>query len=99
MQAYQLTAIQVKGIGLCDNSGKLINSHYAITCDIVHNNSLKQRKTVSYRKYKNIDLAQFKTDIQRSAILNNMSGSTNGLMNTYLSGTMLLLNIHSPLIQ
>ena len=49
-----LSDIQVKDIGLCDNSGKLINSHYAtcITCDIVHNNSLKQRKTVSYRKYK-----------------------------------------------
>ena len=96
-----LSAIQVKGIGLCDNSGKLINSHYAITCDIhvVHNNSLKQRKTVSYRKCKNIDLAQFKTDNQRLAILNNMSGSTNELMNTYLSGTMLLLNIYSPLIQ
>ena len=38
-----LSHIQVKDIGLCDNSGKLINSHYGITCDIVHNNSLRQR--------------------------------------------------------
>ena len=94
-----LSDIQVKDIGLCDNSGKLIKSHYGITCDIVHNNSLRQRKTVSYRKYKNIDLAQFKTDIQRSTILNDTSGSPNELMDRYLSGTKLLLDIHAPLIQ
>ena len=94
-----LSDIQVKDIGLCDNSGTLINSHYGITCDIVHNNSLRQRKTVLYRKYKNIDLAQFKTDNQRSAILNDMSSSPNEFMDRYLSGTKLLLDIHAPLIQ
>ena len=92
--------VQVKDIGLCDDNGTLINDHYAIICDLTKLKSCQvQQKSVSYRKFKDINLERFKEDIQRSSVLSNVSGSANELMDRYVSGIKILLEVHAPLIQ
>ena len=92
--------VQVKDIGLCDDNGTLINDHYAIICDLTKLKSCQvQRKSVTYRKFKDINLERFKEDIQRSSVLSNVNGSANELMDRYLSGIKILLEVHAPLIQ
>ena len=92
--------VQVKDIGLCDDNGTLINDHYAIICDLTKLKSCQvQRKSVSYRKFKDNNLERFKEDIQRSSVLSNVNGSANELMDRYLSGIKILLEVHAPLIQ
>ena len=86
--------VQVKDIGLCDDNGTLINDHYAIICDLTKLKSCQvQQKSVSYRKFKDINLERFKEDIQRSSVLNNVNGSANELMDRYVSGTNILLEV------
>ena len=92
--------VQVNDIGLCDDNGTLINDHYAIICDLTKLKSCQvQQKSVSYRKFKDINLERFKEDIQRSSVLSNVSGSANELMDRYVSGIKILLEFHAPLIQ
>ena len=95
-----ISNVQVKDIGLCDDNGTLINDHYAIICDLTKLKSCQvQRKSVTYRKFKDINLERFKEDIQRSSVLGNANGSANELMDRYLSGIKILLEVHAPLIQ
>ena len=54
-----------------------------------------QRKSVSYR----INLERLKEDIHRSSVLSNVNGSANELMDRYLTGIKILLEVHAPLIQ
>ena len=49
-------------------------------------------------KLKNINVEQFKSDIYESAILNDVTGSVDELMNKYTAGLTTLLDIHAPLI-
>ena len=94
--------VQVKDIGLCDDNGTLINDHYAIICDLTKLKSYQvQRKSVSYRKFKDINLERFKEGIQRSSVFNNVNGSVNELMDRYLHVSVIeiLLEVHAPLIQ
>ena len=52
--------VQVQDIGLCDDNGTLINDHYAIICDLTKLKSCQvQQKSVSYRKFKDINLERF----------------------------------------
>ena len=89
---------EVKDIGLCDDNGKLIKSHLAITCELQHRRIPVKSKSIAYRKLKNINVEQFKSDIYESAILNDVTGSVDELMNKYTAGLTTLLDIHAPLI-
>ena len=93
-----LSAIDVKGIGLCDDKGNLVNGHYAITCTLHHHAAEIKSKSVSYRQLKGINTVQFKQDIQASAILNNTTGTAEHVIETYKEGLSSLLDIHAPLV-
>ena len=54
---------------MCDNDGNLVKDHFAITCNIKLSAPITLRKTVHYRKVKEIDIAQFQNDIQSCAVL------------------------------
>ena len=45
---------EVKYIGLCGDNGKLIKSHFAITCELQHRRIPVKSKSIAYRKLKNI---------------------------------------------
>ena len=93
-----LSAIDVKDIGLCDDKRNLVNGHYAITCTLHHHAAEIKSKSVSYRQLKSINTAQFKQDIQSSAILNNTTGTAEHVIETYKEGLSSLLDIHATLV-
>ena len=61
-------------------------------------NSIKHNSWATYRKLKNINVEQFKSDIYKSGILNDVTGFVDELMNKYVTGLTSLLDIHAPLI-
>ena len=61
--------------GLYDDNGKLIKSHFAITCELQHCRIPVKSKSIAYRNINNINVEQFKSDIYESAILNDVTGS------------------------
>ena len=90
--------VDVVNIGLCDNDGNLINDHFAITCNIKMPIPTVCKKLVRYRKIKNIDIEDFRSDIQSSTNLNTTTGSLDELIEQYMSGLRDLIDVHAPLI-
>ena len=90
--------VDVEDIGLCDDKGTLLQSHFAVTCDILLPAVSTKLKAVSYRQLKNIDTEQFKIDISSSDTLNNATGSADEILERYSLGLTTLLNRHAPLI-
>ena len=91
--------VDVEDIGLCDDKGTLLQSHFAVTCDILLPAVSTKLKAVSYRQLKNIDTEQFKIDISSSDTLNNATGSADEILERYSLGLTTLLNRHAPLIR
>ena len=90
--------VTVNDIGLCNNNGKEIHDHYAITCTINHQTTHEQFKLVSYRMYRNIDTNRFCYDIIHSPQLNDLNGSVDELANRYITGLQNLVDIHAPVV-
>ena len=90
--------VDVLDIGLCDNDGNSVKDHFAITCNIKLSAPITLRKTVHYRKVKDIDIEQFRNDIQSSTNLNTTTGSLDELTDYYMSGLLDLIDVHAPLI-
>ena len=91
--------IEVFDACLCDNDGNNIKDHYAIKCTIHHTIDVPNRKLISYRNLKDIDVEQFKKDIQISGSLNDLSGTLDDLAERYNSGLLMLVNAHAPVIE
>ncbi len=90
--------VLVADICLCNDDGKLPKDHYAITFTIQEPISFPQVNRSSYRKYKSINIANFRSDILTCAALTNTSGTLNELTQRYSKGLESLCNLHAPLI-
>ena len=90
--------VQVTDIGLSDDDGNLTCDHYAVTCNIQELSIPPQKKQVTYRKLKDINLDAFCSDIRASHSLNDTTGSLDELTEHYIAGLKDLVNIHAPIM-
>ena len=93
-----VAACEVRDIGLCDNVGNLINGHFAEMAKICCSSFNHKHQEVTFRRYKEINVAQFRADILASPSLTECSGSTDELVKRYITGISALINTHAPLI-
>ena len=93
-----ISACEVIDIGLCDNNGDLMNSHYGITCELACHMKQSNSKQVTLRKLKSIDVTKFRTDIHTSPSLSDTTGSADDMIERYSERLTSILDIHAPII-
>ena len=69
-----------------------------VTCNIQELSIPPQKKRVTYRKLKDINLDAFCSDIRASHSLNDTTGSLDELTEHYIAGLKDLVNIHAPIM-
>ena len=69
-----VSCLNVTDLGLFDKSGYVIRDHFA---GIFNVHAAKFLKTVSYRKFRAINIESFKQDIVTSLVISNSLSSTN----------------------
>ena len=62
--------IEVKDPALSDSNGKILRDHYAVIFDTKFEKPKPIQKTVSFRKFKSINIEKFKEDLKSLDILN-----------------------------
>ncbi len=92
-----ISDVLVIDIGLCNDDGNLPKDHYAITLTIKEAMPMPTSSRTSYRKYKSINIANLRSDIQTS-VLTNTSGTVNELTHRYITGLTSLRDQHAPLM-
>jgi DNA-directed RNA polymerase subunit F len=74
------------------------SDHHLVTFDMCMKKPAIHTKTVQYRKYRSIDIDQFKQDISKSDLYKHPSKSLEGLVCQYNSVLKELLDKHAPLV-
>ena len=93
-----VAACEVRDVGLCDNVGNLINGHFALIAKICYSSVKHKLQEVTFRGYKDINVAQFQADILTSSSPTELSGSSDELVERHITGISALINTHAPLI-
>ena len=75
-----------------------MNGHYAIACEIKQRMSSTKSKSVSYRKFKAINITQFRNSLQASLTLARTDGSTTACMERYIHVLSTVVDTHAPLL-
>ena len=77
----------------------VMSDHAPITFSLVTHRPPPERKLISYRKLKQIDMVKFKADIQNSALVHDpSSGSMDEMVEQYNETLARILDQHAPLI-
>ena len=86
-------------IGLFDNNGDLMHSHYDITCELACHRRQSNSKQVTFRKLKSIGVTKFRADIHPSyPSLSDTTGSAIDMIERYSERLTSILDIHAPII-
>ena len=93
-----VAACEVRDVGLCNNVGSLINGHFALIAKICYSSVKHKHQEVTFRRYKDINVAQFRADILASPSLIEFSGSSDELVERYITGISALINTQALLI-
>ena len=93
-----VAACEVRDVGLCDNVRNLINGHFALIAKICYSSFKHKHQDVTFRRYKDINVAQFRTDILTSPSLTECSVSTDDVVKRYITRISALINTHAPFI-
>ena len=93
-----ITACEVTDIGLCDNNGGLINSHYGITCKLACQFRQSNSKQITFCKLKSIDVSKFRAEIHTIPSLSDTTGSADDMIERYSKELISLQDIHAPII-
>ena len=75
-----ITAWEVTDIGLCDNNGDPMNSHYGITCKLACQVRQPNCKQTTFRKLKSIDVTRFRAEIHTRPSSSDITGSADDLV-------------------
>ncbi|KAJ8038652.1 hypothetical protein HOLleu_16137 [Holothuria leucospilota] len=89
--------ISVYDAGICDNNGNHFSDHYAVTFNVNLAKPPPIIQTVSYRKLKAINVANFKKDLRSCPLLNPSDRSLDSLVYAYTEGLRSLIDAHAPL--
>ena len=82
---------------LCNDKGDLVRDHMAIRSNLRILKLPRQRKTVTCRKYHDIQICEFSNDLENLSVLQNPVGTTDDLVKTYNSELSKALEKHAPL--
>ena len=93
-----LSNISVADIGLCNKEGNLTRNHYAIVFSINRQINGAVPQTVTYRKFRSINIEDFKSDIRKTAVLNRTEGDIHKLADKYIPGLSSLVDHHAPIV-
>ncbi len=93
-----LQGIYVSDIALCNNEGQVLNDHYSIICNVDFPIPKVEQKSISYRRFRDIDIVSFKSDIISSSTLNDLEGTASELADRYITGLQAIIDKHAPLI-
>lgn len=81
---------------LCDNNGNAAGDHLAVHAHLWVAKPPKERKTVTFRSIKQLDIEKFKADLASSPLLCDNDGSLENLVTSYVHELRDVLNKHAP---
>ena len=93
-----ITRKENKLIQRSPSAGSLISDHFAVIFELTLPVSNDQTKTISYRKYKDINLDQFKKDISNLDIVKSPPGDLDSLVHDYNKQLAEVLDQHAPVV-
>jgi hypothetical protein len=89
--------ITVLDPGLCDDKGNIKRDHFAVSFKANASKPSLERKYVTYRKLRAIDIDSFRQDILNSDLTNIHGSNVDELLDSYSTRLSTLLDIHAPL--
>ena len=81
---------------LCSDKGDLVRDHMAIRSNLRILKLPRQRTTVTWRKYHDIQICECSNDLENLSALQNHVGTTDDLGKTYNSELPKVLEKHAP---
>ena len=74
----------------------LISDHYSLVCTLPFAKQSLDKKVITYRKIRSIDMLKFKEDIGKLEVVTNPPENLDHLVNEFNSQLRALLDIHAP---
>jgi hypothetical protein len=87
----------VQDPNLCDRKGNPSGDHFALMTKINVSKPPKQRKTITYRKYRDIDISDLTDDLRNISNAETNQGSVEQLVKTYNSQLESVIDKHAPI--
>ncbi|XP_061194315.1 uncharacterized protein LOC133202489 [Saccostrea echinata] len=81
---------------LCDNNGNAAGDHFAVHAYLQIAKPPKERKTVTFRRMKQLDNEKFRIDLDSSLVLCDKNDSLENLVTSYDHKLRAVLNKHAP---
>ncbi|CAG2209985.1 unnamed protein product [Mytilus edulis] len=86
----------IEDLQICDDKGISSLDHFAVLCELNITKPPKQRKSVSFRKFKEINIENIEMDINNSLLLNEQTTSVEQVVASYDSVLRTVLDKHAP---
>lgn len=83
----------IENVSVCDPA---ISDHAAVFCDLLINKPPFERRVLSCRKLKSVDLNSFCNDVSNSSLLRNPSTDLSSLVDQYETVLTSILDQHAP---
>ena len=83
---------------LCNDDNNILQDHYAIIARLNIAKQSPTNKSITFRKLRDIDLNDFKSDMRNSPLLNNCTLPLDVMVNNYNKSLSITLDNHSPII-
>ncbi|CAG2193990.1 unnamed protein product [Mytilus edulis] len=86
----------IEGLQICDDKGISSLDHFAILCELNITKPPQQRKSLSFRKFKEINIENIEMDINNSLLQNERNTSVEHVVASYDSMLRTVLDRHAP---
>ncbi|CAG2185365.1 unnamed protein product [Mytilus edulis] len=86
----------IEDLQICDDKGISSLDHFAVLCELNITKPPKQRKSVIFRKFKEINIKNIEMDINNSLLLNEQNTSVEQVVASYDSVLRTVLDKHAP---
>ncbi|CAC5359323.1 unnamed protein product [Mytilus coruscus] len=93
---FLLKCRSIEDLQICDDKGISSLDHFAVLCELNITKPQKQRKSVSFRKFKEINIENIEMDINNSLLLNERNTSVEHIVASYDSVLRTVLDRHAP---
>lgn len=88
--------ISVTDPGLCDESGNLKRDHFAVSFCVSAAKPTFQKKTITYRKLRAIDINSLNHDLSSLNLNDMLSANPEEFLDAYIDGLTKLVDQHAP---
>jgi len=89
-------ALEILDPCLFDNKGNATRDHFALLSHLDISKPSRQRKTLTYRNFRNVEVENLISDIEKSDSLSNPEGIVDNLVEKYNTKLSAIIDQHAP---